>query len=51
MLLCKLHDNHVYVFVCKRRGQEAQQLALTFEIDGAFKVKHKGGKGKQIFGR
>ncbi|KAI4322331.1 hypothetical protein L6164_022036 [Bauhinia variegata] len=35
----------------KRRVQEeAQQLALIFETVGAFKVKRKGGKGKQIFG-
>lgn len=31
--------------------EEAQQLALIFETVGAFKVKRKGGKGKQIFGR
>ena len=31
--------------------EEAQQLALLFENVGAFKVKRKGGKGKQIFGR
>lgn len=30
--------------------EEAQQLALVFETVGAFKVKRKGGKGKQIFG-
>lgn len=30
--------------------EEAQQLALVFETIGAFKVKRKGGKGKQIFG-
>ncbi|KAK6141724.1 hypothetical protein DH2020_024526 [Rehmannia glutinosa] len=30
--------------------EEAQQLALIFETVGAFKVKRKGGKGKQIFG-
>lgn len=30
---------------------EAQQLARIFETIGAFKVKRKGGKGKQIFGR
>ncbi|OIW05832.1 hypothetical protein TanjilG_23618 [Lupinus angustifolius] len=35
----------------KRRVlEEAQQLALIFETVGAFKVKRKGGKGKQIFG-
>ncbi|KAE9593168.1 hypothetical protein Lal_00029379 [Lupinus albus] len=35
----------------KRRVlEEAQQLALVFETVGAFKVKRKGGKGKQIFG-
>ncbi|CAL5212186.1 unnamed protein product [Lathyrus oleraceus] len=35
----------------KRRVlEEAQQLALFFETFGAFKVKRKGGKGKQIFG-
>ncbi|CAH9138180.1 unnamed protein product [Cuscuta epithymum] len=35
----------------KRRVQEeAQQLALTFENVGGFKVKRKSGKGKQIFG-
>ena len=30
--------------------EEAQQLALIFETVGAFKVKRKGGKGRQIFG-
>lgn len=30
--------------------EEAQQLALIFQTVGAFKVKRKGGKGKQIFG-
>lgn len=30
--------------------EEAQQLALIFETVGAFKVKRKIGKGKQIFG-
>ncbi|KAI5666433.1 hypothetical protein M9H77_16286 [Catharanthus roseus] len=34
----------------KRVKEEAQQLALLFETVGAFKVKRKGGKGKQIFG-
>ncbi|XP_043702402.1 50S ribosomal protein L9, chloroplastic [Telopea speciosissima] len=34
----------------KRVKEEAQQLALIFETVGAFKVKRKGGKGKQIFG-
>ncbi|XP_023520960.1 50S ribosomal protein L9, chloroplastic [Cucurbita pepo subsp. pepo] len=34
----------------KRVMEEAQQLALIFETVGAFKVKRKGGKGKQIFG-
>ncbi|CAK9327122.1 unnamed protein product [Citrullus colocynthis] len=34
----------------KRVIEEAQQLALIFETVGAFKVKRKGGKGKQIFG-
>ena len=34
----------------KRVREEAQQLALIFETVGAFKVKRKGGKGKQIFG-
>ncbi|KAI3417278.1 Histone H2B [Psidium guajava] len=34
----------------KRVKEEAQQLALMFETVGAFKVKRKGGKGKQIFG-
>ncbi|KAL3518451.1 hypothetical protein ACH5RR_021040 [Cinchona calisaya] len=33
-----------------RVREEAQQLALIFETVGAFKVKRKGGKGKQIFG-
>ncbi|KAH7561129.1 hypothetical protein ACOSP7_016287 [Xanthoceras sorbifolium] len=33
-----------------RVKEEAQQLALMFETVGAFKVKRKGGKGKQIFG-
>ena len=30
--------------------EEAQQLALIFETDGAFKVKRKWGKERQIFG-
>ncbi|XP_038694477.1 50S ribosomal protein L9, chloroplastic-like [Tripterygium wilfordii] len=30
--------------------EEAQQLALMFQTFGVFKVKRKGGKGKQIFG-
>ncbi|XP_062172270.1 large ribosomal subunit protein bL9c [Alnus glutinosa] len=34
----------------KRAKDEAQQLALSFETVGAFKVRRKGGKGKQIFG-
>ncbi|KAK6936117.1 Ribosomal protein L9, N-terminal [Dillenia turbinata] len=34
----------------KRVKEEAQQLAVLFETVGAFKVKRKGGKGKQIFG-
>ncbi|GLT81733.1 hypothetical protein SLE2022_001680 [Rubroshorea leprosula] len=34
----------------KRVKEEAQQLALIFETVGAFKVKGKGGKGKQISG-
>ncbi|XP_062105159.1 large ribosomal subunit protein bL9c [Humulus lupulus] len=34
----------------KRVKEEAEQLALIFETVGAFKVKRKGGKGKQIFG-
>lgn len=34
----------------KRVKEEAQQLARVFETVGAFKVKRKGGKGKQIFG-
>ena len=34
----------------KRVKEEAQQLALIFETVGAFKVKRKIGKGKQIFG-
>lgn len=34
----------------KRVIDEAQQLAMIFETVGAFKVKRKGGKGKQIFG-
>ncbi|KAL9243946.1 hypothetical protein vseg_017776 [Gypsophila vaccaria] len=33
-----------------RVKEEAQQLARVFETVGAFKVKRKGGKGKQIFG-
>ncbi|XP_051113562.1 50S ribosomal protein L9, chloroplastic [Andrographis paniculata] len=33
-----------------RVKEEAQQLALVFETVGGFKVKRKGGKGKQIFG-
>jgi hypothetical protein len=35
---------------CIQVKEEAQQLALLFETVGAFKVKRKGGKGKQIFG-
>ncbi|KAG0502924.1 hypothetical protein HPP92_002996 [Vanilla planifolia] len=34
----------------RRVKEEAQQLALVFETIGAFKVKRKVGKGKQIFG-
>lgn len=34
----------------KRVKEEAQQLAVVFETVGSFKVKRKGGKGKQIFG-
>ncbi|XVF69029.1 hypothetical protein PTKIN_Ptkin11bG0048400 [Pterospermum kingtungense] len=34
----------------QRVKEEAQQLALIFETVGAFKVKRKDGKGKQIFG-
>ena len=34
----------------KRVKEEALQLARIFETVGAFKVKRKGGKGKQIFG-
>ncbi|XP_058762965.1 large ribosomal subunit protein bL9c [Vicia villosa] len=34
----------------QRVKEEAQQLALIFETVGTFKVKRKGGKGKQIFG-
>ncbi|CAN6460653.1 unnamed protein product [Victoria cruziana] len=34
----------------RRVREEAEQLALVFETVGAFKVKRKGGKGKQIFG-
>uniref|UniRef100_A0A2P2JLI0 Large ribosomal subunit protein bL9c n=1 Tax=Rhizophora mucronata TaxID=61149 RepID=A0A2P2JLI0_RHIMU len=34
----------------KRVKEEAEQLALIFETIGSFKVKRKGGKGKQIFG-
>ncbi|KAA8544140.1 hypothetical protein F0562_022224 [Nyssa sinensis] len=34
----------------RRVKEEAQQLAIVFETVGAFKVKRKGGKGKQIFG-
>lgn len=34
----------------KRVKEEAQQLAIAFETIGSFKVKRKGGKGKQIFG-
>ncbi|XP_075078087.1 large ribosomal subunit protein bL9c-like isoform X1 [Nicotiana tabacum] len=35
----------------QRVKEEALQLARIFETVGAFKVKRKGGKGKQIFGR
>ncbi|KAK7857727.1 50s ribosomal protein l9 [Quercus suber] len=31
-------------------AEKKRQLALIFETVGAFKVKRKGGKGKQIFG-
>ncbi|CAF2152154.1 hypothetical protein BRARA_A02342 [Brassica rapa] len=34
----------------QRVKEEALQLATVFETVGAFKVKRKGGKGKQIFG-
>ncbi|KAM7522432.1 hypothetical protein LguiA_012334 [Lonicera macranthoides] len=34
----------------QRVKDEAQQLARIFETVGAFKVKRKSGKGKQIFG-
>lgn len=34
----------------RRVKEEAQQLARVFETVGAFKVKRKVGKGKQIFG-
>ncbi|PKU83632.1 50S ribosomal protein L9, chloroplastic [Dendrobium catenatum] len=34
----------------RRVKEEAEQLALVFQTVGAFKVKRKGGKGKQIFG-
>ncbi|OMO90400.1 Ribosomal protein L9 [Corchorus olitorius] len=34
----------------QRVKEEAKQLALMFETVGAFKVKRKGGKNKQIFG-
>ncbi|PIA37141.1 hypothetical protein AQUCO_03000009v1 [Aquilegia coerulea] len=34
----------------QRVKEEAQQLARIFETVGAFKVKRKSGKGKQIFG-
>ncbi|OIT40304.1 PREDICTED: 50S ribosomal protein L9, chloroplastic [Nicotiana attenuata] len=34
----------------QRVKEEALQLARIFETVGAFKVKRKGGKGKQIFG-
>lgn len=34
----------------RRVKEEAQQLARIFETVGAFKIKRKGGKGKQIFG-
>ncbi|MQM17386.1 hypothetical protein Taro_050354 [Colocasia esculenta] len=34
----------------RRVKEEAEQLALIFQTVGAFKVKRKGGKGKQIFG-
>ncbi|XWS52965.1 hypothetical protein CRYUN_Cryun11dG0117200 [Craigia yunnanensis] len=34
----------------QRVKEEAQQLAVMFETIGAFKVKRKGGKVKQIFG-
>lgn len=33
-----------------RVKEEAQQLAIAFQTVGGFKVKRKGGKGKQIFG-
>ncbi|XP_074583510.1 large ribosomal subunit protein bL9c [Curcuma longa] len=34
----------------RRVKEEAQQLAQIFQTIGAFKVKRKGGKNKQIFG-
>jgi len=39
------------VFTFLQVKEEAEQLALIFETVGPFKVKRKGGKGKQIFGR
>ncbi|RWW79441.1 hypothetical protein BHE74_00012273, partial [Ensete ventricosum] len=40
----------VYWLFINQVKEEAQQLALIFQTVGAFKVKRKGGKGKQIFG-
>lgn len=34
----------------RRVKEEAEQLAIIFQTVGAFKVKRKTGKGKQIFG-
>lgn len=47
-VICSIHDHDLVLLQVK---EEAQQLALIFETVGAFKVKRKGGKGKQIFGR
>ncbi|EYU37024.1 hypothetical protein ABFS82_04G201000 [Erythranthe guttata] len=45
----KLEDDRIEAEK-KRVKDEALQLAQIFETVGAFKVKRKGGKGKQIFG-
>lgn len=55
LIMCVLSDQEkllvvVLIFFFLQVKEEALQLATVFETVGAFKVKRKGGKGKQIFG-
>lgn len=51
LLLKEMRLEEARIEAEKRRvKEEAQQLALVLQTVGAFKVKRKGGKGKQIFG-